>query len=319
MRSYVRLCTDNRKNASSEFEKDFWKLCVNATFGKSMENVRNRVNVRLIHDPLAGITAVAKPTFVSSKIINDDLVMIHATKPCVTLDKPIFTGFCILELSKVIMYDFHYNHIIKKYTHSNVKLLFTDTDSLCYYIRTANIYKDMKDDHMLYDTSNFEPDHPDPLIRSLYSKTNAKELGKFKSETGSVAPTEFVGLRAKMYSLLLGDKFKMTAKGIKKSFIKHHLDHQTFLNTLRSRRPTEAEFLSFASNNHQLKTLKIKKVGLSAYDDKRFILEDGMSSFAYGHYLIPTFSPLPPFPSKPDYRRGRKRHASESSVFTKTC
>jgi len=103
MRAYVDLCTNKRKDASTDFEKDFWKLCVNAVFGKSMENIRHRVNVRLIHDPVVGIKAASKPTFESSKIVNDDLVMVHMKKMRILLNKPIYTGFAILDLSKVIV------------------------------------------------------------------------------------------------------------------------------------------------------------------------------------------------------------------------
>jgi hypothetical protein len=308
MRTYVKLCIDNRKLATSDFEKDFWKLAVNSVFGKSMENVRNHINVRLIHDPIAGIKAVAKPTFESSRIVNEDLVMVHMKKLRLMLDKPIYTGFAILDLSKVIMYDFHYNHIIKELGHENVKLLFTDTDSLCYHITVPkgkpNLYEFMKVHESDYDTSNFDSKHSDPLLKSLFSKTNNKELGKFKCETGSFAPSEFVGLRAKMYSLKVEGMIKQTAKGIKRSFIKHHITHPIYLNTLRTARPTEAQFLAFQSKNQQLKTMQIKKVGLSAYDDKRFILEDGISSYAYGHYQI----------NKSYMKRGTKRPACEMDV-----
>jgi len=237
-----------------------------------------------------GVKAASKPTFESSKIINDDLVMVHMKKMRITLNKPIYTGFAILDLSKVIMYDFHYNHIIDKLGHENVKLLFTDTDSLCYHITVPkgkpNLYQFMDAFKADYDTSNFDPEHSDPLLRSLFSIQNRKALGKFKCETGSAAPTEFVGLRAKMYSLKVKGMKKLAAKGIKRSFIKHHITHQVYVNTLRTARPTEAQFLTFASKNQQLKTMQIKKIGLSAYDDKRYIVEDGITSYAYGHYRI---------------------------------
>lgn len=286
MKEYVDFCIDMRKKATSDFEKDFWKLCVNAVFGKSMENVRNRVNIRLLDNEDAAIKAVAKPTFTSSRIINDDLVMIHMRRLRVLLNKPIYTGFCILDLSKALMYEFHYNYILSKYGKDRAKLLFTDTDSLCYQIETDDLYRDMLKDSDRFDTSNFDPNDSDPILRSLYSVKNKKVLGKFKSETAQYAPMEFVGLRAKMYSLLLGDGNKMTAKGIKKTFVKHHINHSDFVKTLESKRATRAEFLSFASKNHRIKTVEIKKVGLSAYDDKRYILDDGMSSYAYGHKNI---------------------------------
>jgi len=297
LKPYVDHCTKMRQQSTSDFEKDFWKLCINAVFGKSMENVRNHVNVRLIHDPIVGIKAVSKPTFVCSKIINDDLVMVQMLIKQLRMNKPIYTGFCILELSKAFMYEFHYRHIVKRYGPDKARLLFTDTDSLCYLITTPNVYADMKEDLEVYDTSNFDKNHPSEIIRELYSTKYAKALGKFKVETGSKAPKEYVGLRPKMYSVLLGedeipkddeeDERKLRAKGIKKSYTKKHIRHMDFVNTLNTRKSTTATFRTFASNNQQLQTLEINKVSLSAYDDKRYLREDGISSYAYGHKDIP--------------------------------
>ena len=98
-----------QKLAQSNFEKDFWKLSVNAVFGKSMENLRNRVDVRLLSKSLPAVKMAAKPTFVTSRIINEDLVMMQQLKGTLTMNRPIYTGFCILELLKAIMYDFNYN------------------------------------------------------------------------------------------------------------------------------------------------------------------------------------------------------------------
>ena len=113
----------------------------------------------------------------------------------VTLNKPIYTGFCVLELSKWLMYDFHYRHMVHKYG-ENARLLFTDTDSLCYHVKTSDIYADMKSSMDLFDTSNYPVDE-----RGLFSNANAKVVGKMIDECGGEAPRQFVGLRSKMYSL----------------------------------------------------------------------------------------------------------------------
>ena len=281
LKPYVDLCTANRKKASTDFDKDFWKLCVNSVFGKSMENVRNRVNIDLVCDFNKQKKLVAKPTFLRAKVINQDLVMIEMMKKRLTLSKPIYTGFCILELSKTLMYDFHYNNIVSRYG-EQATLLFTDTDSLCYEIKTKDLYADMKQNLSVYDTSNFEEGH------ILHSNENKKVLGKFKVETGSQAPMEFVGLRPKMYSLLISrhDKPKMTAKGIKRGYVSKHVRHNHFLKTLKTKLSTRATFQLFRSTNHVIKTLEVDKICLSAYDDKRYLLRDGCSSFAYGHWRI---------------------------------
>jgi len=111
-------------------------------------------------------------------------------------------------------------------------------------------------------------------------------IGKFKDETKSVPPLEFCGLRSKLYSINCGKISKMAAKGIKKSYIKHHLKHKAFLKALREKRIDMTEFKTFKSTNHVVKTVTIKKIGLSPYDTKRYILPDGISTLAYGHYII---------------------------------
>jgi len=202
--------------ARDEFESDLAKLQANATFGKTMEQVKHRVNVRLICDPNKLSKAVSRPTFGRAEIINDDLTLVRwGARQRVTLNKPISVGFSILEISKLIMYEFYYEYLKPKYL-DRCKLLFTDTDSFCCHIQTEDLYKDMAENIQLFDTSNFELTHP------LYTKTNHQIVGKFKSETGSLAPLEFVGLRAKMYSLLVPQNFKeckIRAKGIKKSYV----------------------------------------------------------------------------------------------------
>jgi len=128
------------------------------------------------------------------------------------------------------------------------------------------------------DTSNFEKVHP------LYSTKNHRVLGKFKLEMGSLAPREFVGLRAKMYSLDCGKKSQKKAKGVKKHVVKRTY-HQEFLAVLkREKINTMAKFNAFKSTNHVLNTVQMTKLCLNAFDDKRFILEDGTNTLPYGHY-----------------------------------
>jgi len=194
LKPWIDVCTRQRLMARSDFEADLAKLQANATFGKTMENVRNRVNVRLIVDPNKLTKAVSKPSFRQSEIINPDLVMVKASRGKIMLNKPIAVGFAILELSKLIMYQFYYD-VMKQNYGDRCSLLFTDTDSLCMTIQTEDWFGDMQADLDYFDTSNFEPDH------ELYSEKNHRVLGKFKSETGSLQPVEFVGLKAKMYSL----------------------------------------------------------------------------------------------------------------------
>jgi hypothetical protein len=282
MRSFIQLNTRLRQQAKSEFEKDFFKLMNNAVFGKSMENVRNRQNFHLVTCDLRAKKLIARPTFKSFDIINDDLVLIEMTRPRIKLNKPIYTGFCVLDLSKELMYSFYYDTIKKRYGDRST-LLFTDTDSLCLHIQTDDLYSDMLEDLDKYDTSNYDRDSP------LYSTTNAKVVGKMKDECGGKPIAEFVGLRAKMYSLLIpGEPDKLTCKGVKKSYVAKNLRHSTFLETLTNQTSNVAEFYNFRSHLHTLHTVRIQKQCLSAFDDKRYILSDGFSTLAYGHCDIPS-------------------------------
>jgi len=178
LKPWIDLCNAQRRAAKSDFESDLAKLQANATFGKTLECVRNRVNIRLIADQSRAMKAVAKASFRDSEIVNPDLVMIRAARTKVKLNKPIAVGFAILEISKCIMYGFYYDHLKARYRDC-CSLLFTDTDSLCCEIQTDDLYADMGDSLDLYDTSNFAPGHPQ------YSTSNRRVLGKFKSETGS--------------------------------------------------------------------------------------------------------------------------------------
>jgi hypothetical protein len=281
MKPYIDFNTQKRKFAKNDFEKDLFKLMNNSVFGKTMENVRLRKNIELVSDEKKLMKLLSKPQLDSFKIINENAVLVDRVRKSVKLDKPMYAGLCILELSKLTMYNFHYNVILKRYG-TNARLLFTDTDSLAYDIRCDDVYNDMYIDRDLYDFSNYDPSSP------LYSKANEKVIGKFKDECGGKAPIEFVGLRSKMYSLLEEkDKpSKRTAKGVKRGFVVKRVRHDMYLNTLRTRVCTRANFVNFQSLNHTIKTVNFSRICLSAYDDKRYVLGDGISTYAYGHYKL---------------------------------
>jgi len=121
---WIAYCTERRKMARDEFESDLAKLQANATFGKTMEQVRHRVNVRLICGPNKLAKAVSRPTFRRAEIINDDLTLVRGARQRVTLNKPISVGFSIVEISKLIMYEFYYDYLKPKYL-DRCKLFFS--------------------------------------------------------------------------------------------------------------------------------------------------------------------------------------------------
>ena len=154
LKEYIDFNTEMRKNSKNSFEKGYFKLMNNSVFGKTMENIRKRCNVYLETDPDHFLRQTAKPTYVSCKIFHENLVAVNMKKQRLKLDRPSYVGMCILDLSKVLMYDFHYNYIKKKYG-DKAKLLFTDTDSLCYVITTDDVYEDLYHDRDLFDNSDY--------------------------------------------------------------------------------------------------------------------------------------------------------------------
>ena len=159
LKSYIDFNTEKRKNAANNFEKDFYKLMNNSVFGKTMENLRKRVNVKLVNDKMKLTKLTASPCFDYFRIFSEELAAVNMRKTKLYLNRPIYVGFAILDLSKVLMYQFHYEYMKPKYDYK-AKLLFTDTDSLCYQITTGDVYQDMLQDIELFDTSEYARSKP---------------------------------------------------------------------------------------------------------------------------------------------------------------
>ena len=280
LKQYINFNTLKRTQAKNSFEKDFFKLMNNSVFGKTMENIRKRVDVRLVTDEKKLLKMASKPTYVSSKIFNENLVAVHKIKETLTLNRPAYVGMCILDLSKTLMYDFHYNYIKEKYG-DKAKLLFTDTDSLTYEIEAEDVYRDFWNDKDRFDNSDYPENSP------YFNKTNKKVIGKFKDEAAGIPITEFVGLRSKMYSYIKDNqKGGKTAKGIKKNTIKNEIRHENYKEVLFNNKQIHHKIKTIRSSKHQLGSYEINKVSLSCFDDKRYISNNGIESSAYGHYYI---------------------------------
>ena len=234
LKKYITLNTELRTKAANKFEKDFFKLMNNSVFGKTMENIRNRVDIKLVTDKIKAEKLSAKPNFKHYNIFNEDLVAIHMKKTKLEFDKPLYLGMCILDLSKTLMCDFHYNYIKQIYG-DKAKLLFTDTDSLMYEIQTEDFYRDIRWDVIdRFDTSNYPPNHPSGISFGV----NKIMLGMFKDEAEGKVIDEFVGLRAKMYSfkILNNEKIKnlrtKKCKGVKKLVVEKSIMHENYKNCL---------------------------------------------------------------------------------------
>ena len=223
---YIEMNTALRTKATSNFEKDFFKLANNSVFGKTMENVRNRVDIRLVNDTEKLLKLASKPNFQSHIRFSDDLVAVQMKRTELVLNKPIYLGMSILDISKNLMYDFHYKYIKPKFG-SRSQLTYTDTDSLTYDIETDDFYKDISQDvEKWFDTSNYPKNHVDRdgNKSAIPVGMNKKVPGLFKDECGGKQITESAILRSKLYALNVEGVGELKrAKGVKMSTIRNDI------------------------------------------------------------------------------------------------
>jgi hypothetical protein len=289
MKEYIDLNTSMRAKATTEFEKDFYKLMNNAVYGKTMENVEKRRDIRLKTEAVA-MKLARKPNFISRTIFDKNLIAVHMKKTCTKYNKPMYVGMVILEMSKLHMYDFHYNVIKKKIP--NVKLCYMDTDSFI-YATSINVYDFIAKNKSLFDTSNYKTDHP------LYSKENSKVIGKFKDELGGMIMEEFCGLRAKLYAFdfyneqldkqtnqEIGYEERKRAKGIKKSVIDRKITMNHYKKCNFKGTEEYHKMTSFRSYKHEIYTIEQNKKSLCPKDDKRYIAPDNITTYPWGHCMI---------------------------------
>ena len=196
--------TDLRKDAKNDFQKDYFKLMNNSVFGKAMENVRNHRDIKLVTSDKRRSILASKSNYHSSKCISKDLMIMEMRKVEVKMNKPIYLGQAILDISKTLMYEFWYDYIKPKYG-DKARLCYMDTDSFVMHIKTEDFYKDIADDvERWFDTSNYDKKDKRPLPIGK----NKKVIGMFKDELGGKIMTEFCALRAKAYAYKLDDDTK---------------------------------------------------------------------------------------------------------------
>ena len=291
LKNYIDLNTNLRKKAKNDLEKDLFKLMNNAIFGKSMENVLNRSNIKLINnDPEKLLKLIRQPNFQNAYQISNKLCLVESKPIKTVFNKPIYLGASILETSKLHLYQFWYDHLQEKYN-NKVELIYTDTDNLIIHVETDDIYKDMWDDKNLYDFSEYPKDHPN------YDITNKKVLMKFKDEMKSLIITEFIGLKPKMYSfnyinnnnieinenkyddynnILLNNNIH---KGVKNSI---SLKHDEYKRSLYKEELIYKEFYNLQLNKQNIYLDKIKKIALNPFESKRYWI-DNINSLPYGY------------------------------------
>ena len=256
--------TEFRKKAKSDFEKNFYKLMNNSVFGKTMKNLRNRVDIKMVRsnetDEIRRL--VASPLYSRHGMFSNDLVGIDMHKSKLILNKPVYTGMTILDNSKILMYDFFYNELKKQYG-PRCKLLYTDTDSLLLEIETDDVYKDIETNKNLYDTSDYPEGNP------LKSNANKKVLGKMKDECARTPIAECVCLRPKMYSILKEDeKIIKKTKGVKKCVVKKQIMHEQYKETLFGAKQLWHEMNILRGEGHEIYGMHVNKISLSPFDSK---------------------------------------------------
>ena len=290
MKPYIDLNNERRKVATTDFAKDYHKLMNNACFGKFLESIRKRRSFILTNKKSTILKNIRKPTFKSRVILNEktNLVLIERARTKLFFDKFIQAGGAILDLSKTLMYNFHYN-VMKStiFPNGNMSLAYTDTDSLIYNIQIdspSTLTECLLPHKSHFDFSDYPQDHP------LYDPTNKKVLGKMKDEVAGKQMSEFCALKAKLYAFKVDsdDREVKKAKGISKNVIKKSLNFQQYYNCLISNNERVYRTISsIRSFTQKIFTIQQRKVALSMADDKRYILPDGIHTLAWGHYDIP--------------------------------
>ena len=199
----------------------------NAVFVKTMENVRKHRDIKLIKTDYKRNKLVSEPHYHTMKFISKNLSIIEMKKVKVKMNKPIYLGLSILEVSKIIMYEFWYDYMKKKYG-DIVELCYMDTDRLIMNIKTKDFYKDIAQAvEERFDTSSYDVDRPLPKGK------NKKVTGLMKDELGGGIITEFVALRPKTYSYMTDEFIEMKkAKGTKKCIIKKMLKFEDYKKCL---------------------------------------------------------------------------------------
>ena len=224
LKPYIDMNTELRTLAKNDFEKDLFKLMNNSVFGKTMENIRKHRDIKLEQQIKKEVNWFQNQTI---NLISENLSIIEMKKTKVKMKKPIYLGLSILEISKILLYEFWYDYMKPKYN-DNIRLCYMDTDSSIMNIKTNDFYKDNSGDvDNRFDTSNYEVKRPLPVGK------NKKFIGLMKDELGGEIIMEFIALRPKTYSYLTdNDKIDKKAKGTKKCVIKKMIKFDNYKKML---------------------------------------------------------------------------------------
>ena len=248
-------------------------------FGKTMENVRNHRDIKIVITNKQRNKLVSELNYHTTKRISKNLLIIEMKKTEVKMNKPIYLGLSILDISKTNMHEFWYGYIKPNYG-DRAKLCYTDADSFVIYVKTEDFYEDIASDiERWFDTSNYNENDERPLP---IGKTK-KIIGLYKDEFGGKIMKEFCTLRAKAYAYLMEDGSEhKKAKGTKKYVIKRKVMFENYRDTLFNDKIILQSQERFKSNHHKVYTEEINKIVLSSNDDKRLQTFDKITTYPYG-------------------------------------
>lgn len=289
LKTYIDFNTEKRKSSKSKFEETFWKNNINAHYGKTIERDRKKRDVKLVSSWKSARKYISRPEFKSVTIFDENLVAIELKKTNLILNKPIYIGFTVLELSKKFMYDFYYDYVKTRFSENfHVKICYMDTDSFVikFTSRQVNsettVYDIIRTDcYSRFDTSNYVSNN-----NYVIPSVNKKIPGMMKDELGGGIMTEFICLRSKMYTYKKdGKEVRPKMKGIAKSSSKT-ITFGDFYDSLFQGKQNMVRFNSIQNKLHHNYSVTINKIGLNSKDDKRHIAEDNISTIALGHYSL---------------------------------
>ena len=266
LEKYINFNTEKRNKAKNDFEKDFYKLLNNAFYGKTMENLRNRLKIKFIKkdDYREIIKQQSRLSFNGIHKSYENCDSYTFKKNEVLMDKPIYLGFSLLELSKLLMYETYYSKLQPYFGQENIQLHYMDCDSFVLSIETQNIINDLKNLEELFDFSNLDKN------QEFFSNQNKKVVGKFKIETPeNIWIDEFVALRSKCYAFKCGDNSKNKLKGISKSYSRNIKFDEYKKCSDGKNFQEECDNYIIRSINHEMVLQKVKKSTLFIFDDKR--------------------------------------------------
>lgn len=246
-----------------------------------MENERKHVDVKLVTKWLGKYGAkdpIAKPNFHRRSIFAENLVVIQLSRTEIVIKKPIYVGLAVLDLSEVLLYDFHYTYM--KRTFSICRLLYCDTDSLTYRIFILNVYEIMKRHIARFDTSDYAIDNQFGMPLA-----NKKVLGLMKDTCCRSIMLEFIGLRSKMYSMKIqGRDTIMKIKGVKTNVVQETIFFADYKDCFMNENVIKREQCNIVSKSHIVTTERQQKVALSPHDDKRCLIPGETNTLPWGHH-----------------------------------